>query len=299
VVASAVAAQGHAQHRIEALLTAAGTGEIEQFRKLGVAFERATAAQQAERQAAGRAEAACGLELAQAHEQLLRGPGIEARLTAARERRAELETARRAVHERRGSLAQQLQGWESDAELGRLLQQEEALTARAEALARRVAVARLGEAVLTHAREKFEAEHQPQLVQRAAQTFKLLTDARYPRLALDVASKALQVVDSQGRAFTPEQLSRGTREQLLTALRLAMIEDFGRERLALPVLVDDVLVNFDPRRAERMISALAELATRHQVLAFTCHPQLRELFKAHGAKAIEVSTRAQLALLPS
>ena len=160
-------------------------------------------------------------------------------------------------------------------------------------------MARLAQAVLRQAREKFEAEHQPPLIHGAAETFKQLTDGRYPKLAHDAQSGALHVVDRFGKLFSPEQLSRGTREQLLISLRLAMIEQFGRERLALPVLVDDVLVNSDPRRAERMVAVLAQLATRHQVLAFTCHPQFRELFKAHGAKAIEVSTRAQLALLPS
>jgi uncharacterized protein YhaN len=298
-VARERAAQAHAQSRIDALLRAAGAADVEQFRRAGAASDAAILARSELRQAAAGVQAASGLEVEAAHAQLLLAPGVESRLEGARGRRIELEAARRAVHERRGSLAQQLTAWESDAELGRLLQDEQALVAKAEQLARRVAVARLGQAVLGHAREKFEAEHQPQLVLRAAETFKHLTDGRYPRLALDTASGALHAIDRQGHAFTPDQLSRGTREQLLTALRLAMIEDFGRERLALPVLVDDVLVNFDPGRAARMVDALAELATRHQVLAFTCHPQVRELFKARGARAIEVSTRAQLALLPS
>jgi uncharacterized protein YhaN len=291
--------QGQLQRRLEALLASAGVTDVEQFRQAGAAFEAHAAAIAELRHATAGVEAACGLAVAAAHAELLEAPGVARRLEAAHQQRLELEQARRRVHERRGALAQKLSTWESDAELGRLLQEEQALIARAEQLGRRAAVARLAQAVLGKARAKFEAEHQPQLISGAAETFKQLTEGRYPRLAHDAQGGALQVIDRFGRVFSPEQLSRGTREQLLISLRLAMIEQFGRERLALPVLVDDVLVNSDPRRAERMVAVLAQLATRHQVLAFTCHPQFRELFKAQGAKAIEVSTRAQLALLPS
>ena len=298
-LAAAAADQAQARSRVEALLAGADASDAEEFRRLGAAFETRERLAAEARHADARVKAASGLGVDAAHAQLLLAPGVEPRLQSARETSRALDGQRRLALEQRGALTQKLTAWESDAQLGQLLQQEQQLCARAEDLARRFAVARLGQAVLAQAREKFEAEHQPQVILRAAQLFKLLTDGKYPRLALDAASGFLQTLDSQGRAFSVEQLSRGTREQLLTSLRLAMIEEFGRERLALPVMVDDVLVNSDPRRAQRMVEALAELATRHQVLAFTCHPQTRDLFKEYGARAIEVSTRAQLALLPS
>lgn len=298
-LAAAQADQAQAQRRVDGLIAAAQVADVEQFRAAGALFETRAQLSAMERLAAARVHAVCGVAVEVAHAQLLEAPGVETRLAQAREGRLALETQRRVAHEQHGALTQQLLGWESDDQLAQLLAHEQRLAARAEELARRFAVARLGEAVLAQAREKFEAEHQPQVVQRAGQLFTLLTDGRYPRLALEAGAGALQAVDSQGRLFSVEQLSRGTREQLLTALRLAMIEDFGRERLALPVMVDDVLVNFDPHRAQRMVEALAELARRHQVIAFTCHPQTRELFKDYGAKALEVSTRAQLALLPT
>ncbi len=298
-LAQARAGQGLAEGRVAALLEAAGVEDAEAFRRAAAAFEEGARAAGELQQAAAGVEAACGLPIEEAHAQLLTAPGVATRLEAAQQRRLKLEEARRAAHERTGALGQQLSAWESDAALARLLEEEQTLIARAEALAHRTAVARLAGAVLGQAREKFEAEHQPALIAAAAETFKLLTEGGYLRLTHEVQTGALQVVDRQGRLFSPDQLSRGTREQLLISLRLAMIEQLGRERLALPVLVDDVLVNSDPRRAERMVAVLARLAARHQVIAFTCHPQFRELFKAHGAKAIEVSTRAQLALLPS
>ncbi len=298
-LAAAKADEAQAQQRVDGLLAAARSVDVEEFRRQGAAFSAREALAAQARHSDAQVKVASGLSVDAAHRQLLLAPGIEARLAAVRQRRLALETQHRDALQKRGALTQKLTAWESDAQLGALLQQEQMLAARTQALAQRFAFARLGQAVLAKAREKFEAEHQPQVVLRAGELFRLLTDDKYPRLVLDPTDRTLQTIDSQGRLFTVEQLSRGTREQLLTSLRLAMIEDFGRERLALPVMVDDVLVNFDPRRAERMVEVLADLATRHQVIAFTCHPRTKDLFKEYGAKAIEVSTRAQLALLPS
>jgi uncharacterized protein YhaN len=43
--------------------------------------------------------------------------------------------------------------------------------------------------------------------------------------------------------------------------------------------MDDVLVNFDPERARGIAEALANTATSHQVLLFTCHPHVVDLLR--------------------
>ena len=40
-----------------------------------------------------------------------------------------------------------------------------------------------------------------------------------------------------------------------------------------PVLMDDVLTHLDPERRAGAAAVIADLATRHQVLYFTCHPE--------------------------
>ena len=44
-------------------------------------------------------------------------------------------------------------------------------------------------------------------------------------------------------------LSQGTRDQLFLALRVAAIEEHLREREAVPIAIDDLLVQFDDDRA--------------------------------------------------
>jgi hypothetical protein len=53
--------------------------------------------------------------------------------------------------------------------------------------------------------------------------------------------------------------------------------------------VDDILVNFDLERTRFTLGLLARMAERHQVIAFTCHPWLRECFEAEGARVVALA----------
>ena len=79
---------------------------------------------------------------------------------------------------------------------------------------------------------------------------------------------------------TPDQLSRGTREQLYVVMRLALASDLARRRTPpehLPLVMDDCLVNFDPLRAAATARLLVEWARDAQCLLFTCHPETADL----------------------
>jgi uncharacterized protein YhaN len=99
------------------------------------------------------------------------------------------------------------------------------------------------------------------------------------------------VITPDGTTKTPDKLSRGTREQLYLALRFGLIQQFAEQETSLPVIVDEVLVNFDPKRARKAAEAFAELARTNQVLVFTCHPTMTELFTDVDpeAKVINIS----------
>ncbi|MCI0895142.1 MAG: hypothetical protein J4N84_09600, partial [Chloroflexi bacterium] len=86
------------------------------------------------------------------------------------------------------------------------------------------------------------------------------------------------VVERTGVSKHLTELSRGTREQLYLSLRFGLIREFGEPTERLPVVVDEVLVNFDPDRARRAAEAFVELSETNQVLVFTCHPETVALF---------------------
>jgi uncharacterized protein YhaN len=75
------------------------------------------------------------------------------------------------------------------------------------------------------------------------------------------------------------QLSEGTRDQLFLALKLAMIQNRLDERkklgkCPLPVIFDDILVQFDDQRAKAAFEIFQELAQKTQVIFLTHHEHL-------------------------
>ena len=50
------------------------------------------------------------------------------------------------------------------------------------------------------------------------------------------------------------------------------------------MVVDEVLVNFDPDRALSAAVAFTELSLTNQILVFTCHPTTVDLFKKAASK---------------
>ncbi len=141
------------------------------------------------------------------------------------------------------------------------------------------------ELAVSAVREQFERDRQPETLTRAGEYLRHLSDGRYGKIWTPLDRNELLVENESGLTRTPAQLSRGTREQLFLALRLAVIDWYASRNIRLPIVFDDLLVNFDARRT----TLAAELLTRfasdgsHQVLVFTCHEHLGEVFEAAGA----------------
>jgi uncharacterized protein YhaN len=111
----------------------------------------------------------------------------------------------------------------------------------------------------------------------ASRIFEGVTAARYAAVQHEAAGTELVAVDRFGARVRSSALSRGTAEQLYLALRLALAAEFSARGMPLPIVLDDVLVNFDPVRARAMATALARKAEDQQVLIFTCQPATVDL----------------------
>jgi uncharacterized protein YhaN len=117
-----------------------------------------------------------------------------------------------------------------------------------------------------------------------------MTGGRYTRISTPLGEFDPSIFDAAERQKGNERLSTGTAQQLYPALRLAYIQSLGERAPALPVLMDDVLVNFDDDRRERTAQLVAEFARDRQVVLFTCHESTVAdlLATADSAKRLEL-----------
>jgi hypothetical protein len=141
---------------------------------------------------------------------------------------------------------------------------------------------------------RYEVERQPAVLTRAAASFSRITDGRYTRLV--TREDGIDLIAADGSRLDAAALSRGTAEQLYLCLRLALAAEFGRLVVPLPLVMDDVLVNFDPERARLSAQVLLDATPEHQVLLFTCHPETVDLLidLAPNIKVVEIGRHTPL-----
>ena len=130
-----------------------------------------------------------------------------------------------------------------------------------------------------------ERERQPETLREASSFLSQLTDGKYVRIWTPLGRNQLKIDDTSGESLPLEVLSRGTREAVFIALRLSLAAAYSRRGVMLPLVLDDVLVNFDRDRAmhaARTLQTFAELG--HQVMMFTCHDHIVEIFHEIGVE---------------
>lgn len=254
-----------------------------------VALERALAAQKeraemehqaatavaARRALAERSERAAGTvaQIAAAHDLDASDPlpHLRALVTSIREGRAAAAQEYEELTAECSGLRARLDSEGRDDRMSRQRQELEGLEARAAEAGDAYIVATLAAHLMDRARERFDRERQPEVVRVAGRVFKRMTLGRYVDVRVPLEG-GLAVVSAEGDVRPVGELSQGTAEQLYLALRVGLISSLGATGKHLPVLMDDVTVNYDPERLEAAATAVSELVSARQVVLFTCDP---------------------------
>jgi uncharacterized protein YhaN len=173
---------------------------------------------------------------------------------------------------------------------------EESLRAAAE----RWSAVRLTGRLIDQLRQRIERDRQPDTLRHASEYLRRLTCGRYRNIWTPLGERVLLIdeaaegddgtLDMEGRSgvsLRVEQLSSGTREQVFLAIRMAMVRDFAARGIELPLILDDVTVNFDQIRTEAAVETLLNVAEQgQQIMLFTCHLHLAHLFEADGIEPL-------------
>ncbi len=250
-------------------------------------------------------------ERATVHEQILTAVGIQCSEAAVEQELTahanlqnrweqvmeQLRTARQEIselHQRRGELQQEMKTLAQDRSSGRIqleLGVVEQQIAQAKQRWRLLASTGL---VLESIRRIYETERQPETLNEASKYLKRFSEGRYVRVWAPLGKNALRVDDQQGRSLPVELLSQGTREAVFLSLRLALVAAYARRGAILPLVLDDVLVNLDIRRSEAAAKVLVDFAAAgHQVMLFTCHDHIVNLFDQLGVETRELPQHSE------
>lgn len=122
----------------------------------------------------------------------------------------------------------------------------------------------------------------PKMLKLAQEYLEILTGGRYLEILLPAKlskKTPLKVVRKDKKKIPLAYLSRGTQEQLYFALKLAFVMQI-KDKIDLPVLIDDSFVNFDGPRTGYIVDMLKKMSEDKQILVFTAREDLAEAVSA-------------------
>lgn len=276
------------QRAVDDLLAAGGVKDPESFRQAFSLWQQVSGLEAGEASLRIQLANAAGEEGLEAEElgaalESMGREGLEERLARVGGELAGLEAEVQAGAEARGQMQAGLEALMNDEEAADWRSRRASVLEELSEGARQWSVLALARHTLLKAKERFEREGQSGVIKHAGELMRAITDGRYTGLSAPLGEEAFFVIDRNGNLMDPEKtLSQGTREQLYLSLRLAYVRNHADKAEAVPVVMDEVLVNFDPSRMRRAARVLAEFARDNQVLFFSCHPGTADILMSEA-----------------
>jgi len=193
--------------------------------------------------------------------------------------REELDPAIERLAEKKGEIAQQLALMDGNDRVARLAEEREEILADLKRHSREFLRLQVGIDLLRQAIEEFRRQNQDPILSLASDLFRALTLEAFTGLRGDLDSRGEPVLVAMRDRLplSVAALSSGTRDQMFLALRLAAISQRAEQGRLLPLIFDDILINFDDQRARAALEVLAGLADKgRQIILFTHHRQVAE-----------------------
>ena len=182
----------------------------------------------------------------------------------------------------------------SDAAARAAARQQEAAAGMAEAAERYLRL-KTAARLLQWSMERFRQTRQGPMLARASEIFQALTLGSFSRLLVDADShdspRLVSIRTDGNKPVEVPGLSEGTRDQLYLALRLAALDQQASQGSCMPLIADDLFINFDDRRTEAGLQVLGDVSRRMQVILLTHHDHLVPLARqvlGDGLNVIEL-----------
>lgn len=222
--------------------------------------------------------------LEQSKSELENADGLPARIAVLDDEIAQLSRQREDLLKTVGSERGELARMTGSSEAAAKAQEQEGILAALDENVHQLAVLRLAGAVLRTAIERYRQQNQGPILERAGSLFATLSARSFADLRADFDDDGQPILVGlrpDGTTVRVAGMSDGTADQLYLALRLASLEHWFAAHEPIPFIVDDILLNFDERRAAAAIGCLADISDRVQVILFTHHEHVVRLAETH------------------
>lgn len=130
--------------------------------------------------------------------------------------------------------------------------------------------------------------HPSTVMTEASEYLRRMTSGRYRQLDWSLHHDLTVQDVHQSQRVGMQRVGRSTFDQIYLSLCLALITAYRRQHIDLPLVLNDVFVNFDGQRTEETADVLQDFSHQHQVLLFTRHRHVVDMFRARHARCLEL-----------
>ncbi|MGL4523718.1 MAG: AAA family ATPase [Bacilli bacterium] len=126
-----------------------------------------------------------------------------------------------------------------------------------------------------YAISQFESNQLPLFLMKCSEIFSYITNHRYIEVFY-TKKDGFSVRQTEGRVFSVEVLSQGTKEQLAVSIRLSLALGMTSS-YPFPLWFDDAFVHYDNERRQQMFGLLQSMAPKTQFVYFSCDDNILSL----------------------
>ena len=134
------------------------------------------------------------------------------------------------------------------------------------------------EQVVRKGYDKFIEENQPAMLELASGYISRFTEGRYVSIMRGEDGMYLRMSDGS-IVEAGDKLSRGTKNQVYLAMRLAIISEMEENGEKMPLFFDEAFGNWDEERLSEVMESLKEISSERQVVIMTCRKAEAELYR--------------------
>ncbi|MGM0219332.1 AAA family ATPase [Enterococcus sp. AZ126] len=197
----------------------------------------------------------------------------------------EIEHTIQQLQEKEQKILYQRQQMISDGTLDELYQEQMELKTEIEELALDWSAYQLAGQLLMDLLTELSEKQLPNLLKKATDYFKLLTQNAYRGIQLN--EEQLIVIREDQQHFMLHELSTGTRDQVIMAVRFAFLY-LQEQRSLCPVIIDDGWLHYDSQRKEQLAQLFAVFSEHQQVICFSSDQEMVSYYKELKQPIIEL-----------
>ncbi|OTN75138.1 hypothetical protein A5886_000208 [Enterococcus sp. 8G7_MSG3316] len=198
---------------------------------------------------------------------------------------AQVQEAIRVQTEDRQKLELEVAASQKNGTLNQLYQEESELRAAIQDLAVAWGSRQLAAAILRDITTELSEQQLPQLLNAASTYFAQLTNGHYQQILFE---QGMLIVANQSETFSIIDLSTGTKDQLIMAIRFGYLS-LQKEQPISPLIIDDGWLHYDSVRKESLVRLLADFGERYQVICLSSDQEMVSYYQKYQQPVYDLS----------